>query len=164
MFRLWPNMTDPQREPAMPAREWALWLRQLKEQSGASYADIARSIDEDERLVKKWMPETGDPVMPRGEAMLKLLDFFGVTLSPPPPNTAPISLLGDLRKIHTEAADLRVIAGSNQGRLESLERQLDVGQQKTAESLAKLALAIDELSDLLRGQEPGSQGKRKARP
>lgn len=150
-------------EPALLASEWREWLRELKDSSGVSYADIARSIGEDERLVKKWMPETGEPVMPRGEAMLKLLDFFGVTMTPPLPKDVAGTLTGDLRVIRSEISEL-VTAEEHQDRLAVVERKLDAGQQKTAESLAKLASAIDELSDRLLGEEPGSPRQKRAKP
>lgn len=150
-------MPQQAKQGSLAALEWREWLRELKETSGASYADIARSIDEDERLVKKWMPETGEPVMPRGEALLKLLDFFGVKMTPPPPRSISGSLTGEIRSIQS-------LILQRQDRLAAVETKLDEGQQRTAESLAKLASAIDELSDRLREEEPGSPRRKRARP
>lgn len=49
-------------------------------------------------------------------------------------------------------------------RLRSLEEKVDGMAQATAESLAALAAAIDEISVRLHGEEPGSPGQKRARP
>lgn len=190
------------------------WLRHLKERSGASFAEIARSIGEEERTVKRWM--TGaQPVVPRGDSLLKLLDFFGVAISPPPPDAIGQSISGEVRALRndlfhsrpgvlteservivdgiargtsfsevaaelgvtTEELDATLMAvgdrmkadidrdrAARQDRLRSLEEKVDEVAQSTAESLARLASAIDELSALLRGEEPGDPGRKTAQP
>lgn len=87
------------RRPPQTADALRDWLRQLKHESGASFPDIARAIGEDERTVKRWMPEAGRPVTPSGDTLLRLLDYFGVTLDPPTPRKIALSLMGEIRDV-----------------------------------------------------------------
>jgi transcriptional regulator with XRE-family HTH domain len=118
------------------------WLRQLKAASGASYADIARAIGEEERTVKRWMPEKGDPVVPRGDALLRLLDYFGVEVSPPAPRAMALSLMGELREVRETLARLE---GREDGDDELSLRRLD-------HRLSEVVDLVVEALDLLRAQ------------
>jgi transcriptional regulator with XRE-family HTH domain len=92
-------------EPPVDARELADWLRDLKQKSGLSYAAIAREIGEDERNVKRWMPETGEPNIPSGDVVLRLLVALGVMFDPPlPMSVAPMQLR--LREIEKGLGEL----------------------------------------------------------
>lgn len=132
------------------------WLRRLKEASGASYAEIARSIGEEERTVKRWMTSEA-PVVPRGDSLLRLLNFFGVELSSPAPDSAGASLMGEIRALRTYAASSLAERTAIGGRLEALEAKVDAMAQTTAASLARLASAIDELSEQLQQSAPGDR-------
>ncbi|HVS86450.1 MAG TPA: hypothetical protein VHD91_12550 [Gaiellaceae bacterium] len=124
------------------------WLRHLKEQSGASYAEIARGIDEEERTVKRWM--TGqNPAIPRGDSLLRLLDFFGVTLSEPPPGAVVTSLSGELREIrnaiaHGAWSPLKVLSPADAELWNELNGNHDLDDEQLA---AKLGFAtVEEMS------------------
>lgn len=150
---------------ASPESELRDWLRHLKAQSGASYAAIAQAIGEEERTVKRWMPERADAkvVVPRGDALLRLLDFFGVTLTPPAPRAVALSLLGAIRELRTSIEQARYeeilpkIADLD-GRLAALADQADQAATTTAQALDDLRATVDRLSERLppqaqRGQE-----------
>lgn len=165
-------MTDPIEIPTDPT---ALrdWLRGLKQTSGASYAAIAQAIGEEERTVKRWMTSDA-PTVPRGDALLRLLDFFGVVMTPSPPASIAASLTGELRALREEItavrdrnralhdADSQTDTDRVLARLRALEAKVDGAAQDAAEALARLAAGIDELSARLPGAEPGTQ--RRARP
>lgn len=137
------------------------WLRELKKDSGASYADIARAIGEEERTVKRWMPErpTTKVTTPRGDTLLRLLDFFGVTLTPPAPRAVALSLMGELRELRHEIVHLRGAEGeAGSTSLLELERRLEalketaadlqrVQKEMLANQLSALALMARDLSD-----------------
>lgn len=149
---------------ASPESELRDWLRHLKAQSGASYAAIAQAIDEEERTVKRWMPERADAkvVVPRGDALLRLLDFFGVTLTPPAPRAVALSLLGELRELRESIEQARheellpQIAELDR-RLAALAEQADRTAALTAEGLAHLEAAIAQLTERLPPQERRGQ-------
>lgn len=151
-------------EPS-PESELRDWLRHLKAESGASYAAIAHAIDEEERTVKRWMPERPDAkvVVPRGDALLRLLDFFGVTLTPPAPRAVALSLLGELRDLRAAIDQARHeevlprIADLDR-RLEALARQADEAGKTTARALDDLRATVEQLSERLPPQaRPGQE-------
>lgn len=132
------------------------WLRDLKEASGLSYAQIGGAIDEDPRNVKRWMPEKGVPVEPRGLILLKLLTAFGVEFTPPPPD-AVRALDGHVKEVRSLLAEVEQRLAAAQAaekdaprsvahRLRGLEAKVDGMALATAESLGKMASAIDDLS------------------
>lgn len=86
--------------PAVPttAHEIRDWLRALKKDSGLSFAQIAEAIGEDERNVKRWMTVSNEPVLPRGDVVLKLLSALGVTLTPPAPGSV-LALNAQLQRV-----------------------------------------------------------------
>lgn len=93
------------------ASELRDWLRSLKDASKASYREIAIAIGEEERTVKRWM--TGEnPSTPGGDSLLRLLDYFGVTLTPPAPRAVAVSLMGELREVREDLARLEGAEGS----------------------------------------------------
>lgn len=163
-------MTEPRQIPA-DAEALRDWLRELKEQAGVSYADIARAIGEEERTVKRWM--TGDtPSVPRGDALLRLLDFFGVVLEPAAPDQIARSISGELRALRNEIVHARDTARTAsdkvsptgiERRLQALEAKVDEAAQDVAEALARLAAGIDELLARLPGEAPGTQQKARRR-
>lgn len=147
-----------------PESELRDWLRDLKARSGASYADIARAIGEEERTVKRWMPEkpATKVVVPRGDALLKLLDFFGVTLEPPAPRAVALSIVGELREIRDAIARL---AGDEEGEelsLRRLDRDLRELTGLVTEALA-LARAAAQPSTRQQAHE-AAQGSRRTGP
>lgn len=149
---------------ASPESELRDWLRHLKAESGASYAAIAQAIEEEERTVKRWMPERADAkvVVPRGDALLRLLDFFGVTLTPPAPRAVALSLLGEIRELRASIEQARheellpKIAALDR-RLEALAEQADRAAALTAEGLEHLAAAIGQLAERLPPREQRGQ-------
>lgn len=74
-------------EPPSTAEDLRDWLRALKKQSRLSFDDLAQATGESARNIKRWMTAEGDPVIPSGDALLKLLAALGVTLSDPPPHS-----------------------------------------------------------------------------
>lgn len=115
------------------------WLYGLKEQSGASYADIARAIGEEERVIKRWMTGT-KPSIPRGDSLLRLLDYFGVELTPPAPRRLATSLMGEIRDV--------------QETLRRLESGAEAGERKSLPEidsrLEDLVGQVAEVAELLR--------------
>lgn len=130
------------------------WLRSLKEQSGASYADIARAIGEEERVVKRWM--TGaKPSVPRGDSLLRLLDYLNVRIEPPAPRTLALSLMGEIREIQeglrrSEARQEKVLGSV----LPEIDRRLEGLVDKVAET-------IELLSQLEADRQPGRGVRRR---
>lgn len=150
---------------ASPESQLRDWLRHLKAESGASFAAIAQAIGEEERTVKRWMPDkaTTKIVVPRGDALLRLLDFFGVTLTPPAPRAVALSLLGELRDLRAAIVEGGAEAAapglrSIDSHLEALLAQAERTATLTAESLDRLEAAIGELSERLPPQEQQDQG------
>lgn len=148
----------PMDSPVPPESELRDWLRKLKADSGASYAAIAQAIGEEERTVKRWMPEkpAARVVVPRGDALLKLLDFFGVTISPPAPRAVALSLLGELRLVREE-----ILHGSDEAAgevsLESVDRHLQELGDRVSEAVRLLrVLAAAQVP----GQAPGNEAAR----
>lgn len=117
------------------ATELRDWLRGLKEQSGSSYADIARAIKEEERVVKRWM--TGEkPSVPRGDSLLRLLDYLGVTLTPPAPRQVALSLMGEIRDVQETLHRIESGAdGSTRKSLPEIDRRLEELVDKVAEAI-----------------------------
>lgn len=101
-----PTLSETLPQAPSTATELRDWLRQLKDQADASYAEIARAIGEEERTVKRWMTGT-KPSVPAGDSLLRLLDFFGVKITPPPPRSIPLSLVGELRDLRNEVVHFR---------------------------------------------------------
>lgn len=135
-------------EAPQTATELRDWLRTLKDASGASFADIARAIGEEERNVKRWMTKKGEPVVPRGDALLRVLDYFGVALTPPAPRAVAMSLLGELREIREGIVRLE---GAEEGADDELSlRRLD-------RRLNELVGLVTEALTLLRDVPPGAQ-------
>jgi transcriptional regulator with XRE-family HTH domain len=131
-------MDDPRSD-----RELADWLRGLKDASGASYADIGRAIGEEERTVKRWMPKTGHPTVPSGDALLKLLDYFGVTLTPPAPRAVALSLMGELRELREAIV-----------RLEGDEDSEELSLRRVGRDLREMSDLVTEALELLRASRP----------
>lgn len=154
------DMRSPGFVPAMieapsTAHEIRDWLRSLKEASALSYAEIAAAINEEERNVKRWMTVSKEPVLPRGDVVLKLLSALGVRFTPPAPGSvvALNAQIGEMRGLlatvdmlleTAKAADVEETAA----RLGSLEAK--VAELPTAEDLgravATLQAAIDRLA------------------
>lgn len=131
------------------------WLHALKEQSGASYADIARAIDEDDRVVKRWM--TGaKPSTPRGDSLLRLLDYLGVTIEPAAPRAVALSLMGEIRDVQ---ASLRRLEGRQEEAVEMLP-EFDRRLEELAESVAEaIELLTPPEGDQGRSEDEGTPGK-----
>lgn len=61
------------------------WLRELKDESQLSFEQIGQSIGEEARSVKRWLRASGNPTLPSGDVILRLLSALGVTFQPSPP-------------------------------------------------------------------------------
>lgn len=127
------------------------WLRALKKESGLSYNEIAGAIDEDPRNVKRWMPETGEPVIPRGDVMLRLLATLGVQITPLPPESVRVrSVIESLRELLDEVERLlqvaRELAGAEEpARIGRVGRRLEEVADLTARGFEALGVAPTRL-------------------
>lgn len=151
-------------EPPVDARELGDWFRALKEQSGLSFAAIARELGEEERNVKRWMPETGQPTVPSGDVVLRLITVLGVKMIPPPPvSVAPLHLrlstieaeLGDLIARLTSAAAERPEEAEGEAR--STDLSLEQVSALAAEGLARVEAGIARVEQQLAAGEPQIQ-------
>jgi transcriptional regulator with XRE-family HTH domain len=144
------------------------WLRALKDQSGLSFAAIAQAIGEEERNVKRWIPDKAQPKVPLGDTMLRLLSALGVTLNPPPPETvrAVNAKVEELRWLLAETKDLirtaraeaereRVSLGR---RLKQLEATFERQGEDTTAILETLVADVEQL--LARLNDEGGQASR----
>jgi len=149
-------------DDADEAAEQALrdWLRELKERSGASYRKIGLAIGESPRNVSRWM-SAEDPVTPGGDKLLRLLDFFGVRLTPPAPRAVALSLMGELRELReellrlrgTEAEDEPASLADVELRLRALQATAEDLKRMQKEMLANQASALELMTGNLRGDE-----------
>lgn len=135
------------------AAELRDWLRGLKEETGASYADIARGVGEDERVVKRWM--TGkQPSVPRGDSLLRLLDYFGVSINPAAPRATALSLMGEIRAVQVALRHLESGEGGEGRRtLPDIDRRLE----ELADQVAEVAKLLKPL--VVQQQRPEGAGK-----
>jgi transcriptional regulator with XRE-family HTH domain len=143
-----------------PQSELRDWLRSLKDSSKASYREIAIAIGEEERTVKRWM--TGDnPSTPAGDSLLRLLDYFGVTLTPPAPRAVAVSLMGELREVREDLARLEGVEGSDDElSLRRMDRRLTVLGDRVAEAVRLLReLAAQQSPDQAPGKTPRTRKK-----
>lgn len=119
------------------------WLRGLKDQSGASFADIARGIGEEERTVKRWMAADGKVTVPPGDKMIRLLDYFGVKLTPPAPRSVALSLLGEIRDVQETVHRLESgPSGETRSSLPEIEGRLERLVDEVAEAVELLSLLV----------------------
>jgi transcriptional regulator with XRE-family HTH domain len=135
-------------EPPVDARELADWLRSLKEQSGLSFAQIAREIGEEERNVKRWMRAEGPPTIPSGDVVLRLLIALGVTITPPPPKSiAPIQF--QLRQIDERIAELVSRLGlETEKQIRQVVREAKAARPRIALASGDLEQAMEEVAAL----------------
>lgn len=122
------------------------WLRELKGQSGASFADIARAIGEEERTVKRWMPGNGRATVPSGDALLRLLDYFGVKMTPPAPRELALSLMGEIRDVQ---ATLRRLESGEGGERRLSLPEIDTRLEALADGVATALELLQQPRDRL---------------
>lgn len=142
------------------------WLRELKEASGLSYAEIAKAIGEEERNVKRWMTVSKRPVLPRGDVVLRLLSALGVRMTPPAPGSviAMNAQIGELRGLlatvdqlieQAKAADEAANdAPSTADRLRSLEETVETAGAAMKEALDSLARDVRQLAQRPEAEVP----------
>lgn len=140
-------VTVPDRAPdtAAALRDW---LRELKEQSGASFADIASGTGEKERNLKRWLKAEGTPTTPGGDSLLRILSYFGVTLEPPAPRAVALSLMGEIRDVQERVRHLQSDEGD----------EGNVTLPLIDSRLEELAESVAEVLELLK--PPGDQRAR----
>lgn len=146
-------MTDRAPATAAALRDW---LRELKDQSQASFADIARGIGEEQRTVKRWMTVEGKPTVPGGDALLQLLDYFGVTLEPPAPRAVALSLMGEIREVQEAVRRFEARQEAAVEMLPEFDRRLEELAESVAEAIELLTPPED---DQERGEDEGKPGK-----
>jgi transcriptional regulator with XRE-family HTH domain len=125
------------------AEELRGWLRDLKDQSGSSFSDIARAIGEEERVVKRWMTVAAKPSIPRGDALLRLLDYFDVKLTPPAPRDVALSLMGEIREVQETVR--RLESGSDGAERKSLP-EIDQRLEKLVDEVAEAVELLKPLA------------------
>jgi hypothetical protein len=126
------------------AEELRDWLRSLKEDAGnPSFAQIAAAIEEDDRVVKRWMTVDATPSIPRGDALLRLLDYFGVKLTPPAPRDVALSLMGEIREVQETVR--RLESGSDGAERKSLP-EIDQRLEKLVDEVAEAVELLKPLA------------------
>ena len=143
------------------ASELRDWLRSLKEAAGnPSFAQIAEAIDEDERVVKRWMTVDAKPSIPRGDALLRLLDYFDVRLTPPAPRAVALSLMGEIRDVQETVRRLESgSAGDGRISLPEIDRRLEQLVDRVAEAIELLKPLADRPALDGASQKPGKAAK-----
>lgn len=90
--------------------------------------------------MKRWMTAEGKPTIPSGDALLRLLDYFGVTLEPPAPRAVALSLMGEIRGVQETVRRLGSDEGGNG----------DVTLPRIDARLEELAESVAEVLELLK--------------